>query len=57
MGDRFKPESVIGMGQNMHASAFNFGKWIREVIFRLKKLNTSKPALQILFTEQGLQCI
>ncbi len=21
MGDRFKPESVIGMGQNMHAEA------------------------------------
>ncbi len=37
----------------MAVAAFNFRKWMREVIFWLKKLNTSKPALQILFTEQG----
>jgi hypothetical protein len=41
----------------MAAAAFNFRKWMREVIFWLRKLNTSKLALQILFTEQGPQCI
>ncbi len=41
----------------MAAAAFNFRKWMREVIFWLRKLNASKPALQILFTEQGPQCI
>ena len=41
----------------MAAAAFNFRKWMREVIFWLGKLNASKHVLQILFTEQGLQRI
>ena len=41
----------------MAAAAFNFRKWMREVIFWFRKLNPSKTALQILFTEQSPQCI
>ena len=41
----------------MAAAAFNFRKWMREVIFWLGKLNTSKCIPQILFAEQGPQCI
>ena len=41
----------------MAAAAFNFRKWMREVIFWLRQLGSSKPVLQILFTEQGPQCI
>ena len=40
----------------MAAAAFNFKKWMREVIFWLGKLNVSKCTLRILFTEQRLQC-
>lgn len=36
----------------MAAAAFNFRKWMREVIFWLRQLSPSKPVLQILFTEQ-----
>ena len=41
----------------MAAAAFNFRKWMRAVIFWLGKLNASKYALRILFTEQSPQCI
>ena len=41
----------------MAAAAFNFRKWMREVVFLLRRLYPSKPALQILFAEQGMQCI
>ena len=41
----------------MAAAAFNFRKWMREVIFWLKKLNTSNPTLQILFAQQNPEYI
>lgn len=41
----------------MAAAAFNFRKWMRELVFWLRQHSPSKPVLQILFTEQGPQCI
>ena len=41
----------------MAAAAFNFRKWMRELVFWLRQLSPSKPVLQILFTEQGPQYI
>ncbi len=41
----------------MAAAAFNFKKWMRVVIFWLKKLSASKSILQALFAEQSPQYI
>jgi IS5 family transposase len=41
----------------MAAAAFNFRKWMREVIFWLRKINASISTPQILFAEQGPQHI
>jgi hypothetical protein len=41
----------------MAAAAFNFRKWMREVTFWLKKRNTSRSTLRILFAQQDPQYI
>ncbi len=60
-GHRLKRNFLGGSGGNqinllMAAAAFNFRKLMREIVFWRRKLNASKPALQILFTELRPQC-
>ena len=41
----------------MSAAAFNFKKWMREVIFWLQKINQAKLVMEIIFSKHKLLCV